>query len=243
MLVGEDLPQIIAFRVAWLIMVGLALCCETGSAQGTQQVQFLPEVDAYLKLSPDIRISVQAKDTREGGDSTQAEVGPSIEIYMKPLVKLKEITRFDLDDSKARPLILAIGYRYLSSPTSDSTSRMRLDATPHLPIKARLLLTDRNRGDLDWSGGKFTWRYRNMVSLERTLTIRSYHPIPYASAEIYYESQYGKVSTTELYVGSRFPIGKHFELTPYYEHQNNTGKKTNSQLHGVGLIFDIYASR
>ena len=62
--------------------------------------------------------------------------------------------------------------------------------TSHLPIKAKLLLTDRNRADLDWSSGTFRWRYRNMLSLERTLAIHSYHPIPYTNAEFYYESQY-----------------------------------------------------
>ena len=28
------------------------------------------------------------------------------------------------------------------------------------------------------------------------------------------------------------PLGKHFEFNPYYEHQNNTGKKPNKQVHG-----------
>jgi hypothetical protein len=138
---------------------------------------------------------------------------------------------------------LAGGYRFLSSPSSPSTNRIRFDATPHLPMKAGLLITDRNRADLDWSDGKFTWRYRNMLSLERTLVIHSYHFIPYASVECYYESQYGKWSTTELYAGSMFPMGKHFQLTTYYEHQNNTGKSPNTQLHGVGLTLNIYVSK
>ena len=115
--------------------------------------------------------------------------------------------------------------------------------TSHLPIKAKLLLTDRNRADLDWSNGSFTWRYRNMLSLERTVAIRSYHLMPYASAEIYYESQYEKVSTTEIYAGTLFPMGKHFQLNPYYEHQNNTGKHPNKQVHGLGLTLNIYMSR
>ena len=74
-----------------------------------------------------------------------------------------------------------------------------------------------------------------MLTLERTVAIHSYHLIPYASAEIYYESQYSKVSTTELYAGTLFPMGKHFEFNTYYEHQNNTGKHPNQQLHGLGL--------
>lgn len=227
----------------WSALILFMLLCRTGVAQSTQEVQFLPEVDAYLTVNPNTRISFQAKDTRDGGEPTQAAIGPSIELYVKPLVKLKEITLFDLDDAKARPLVLAAGYRYLSSPTSPSTNRIPLAATSHLPIRAKLLLTDRNRADLDWSSGTFNWRYRNMLTLERTLTIHSYHPIPYASAESYYESQYGKWSTTELYAGALFPVGKHFQLKPYYEHQNNTGKTPNKQLHGLGLTLNFYWKR
>ena len=166
-----------------------------------------------------------------------------MEFYVKPLIRLRDITLFDLDDAKARPLVLTGGYRYLSSATSPSTNRMTVATTSHLPIKATLLLTDRNRADLDWSNGSFKWRYRNMLSLERTLPIRSYHLIPYASAEFYYESQYRKWSTTELYAGSIFPLGKHVQLKPYYEHQNNTGKRPNKQLHGLGLTLNIYFSK
>ena len=115
---------------------------------------------------------------------------------------------FDLDDAKARPLVLAAGYRYLSAPGKPSTNRIPIAATSHLPIKAELLLTDRNRADLDWSGGTFTWRYRNMLSLERTLAIHSYHLIPYASAEFYYESQYSKCQYDRTLCGLTLPHGK-----------------------------------
>ena len=240
----EDLQSRRPRRTWLLALLLLVLFCRTGSADdSSQEVQFLPEVDAYLKLNPNIRVSFQAKDTREGGDSTQAEIGPSMELYLKPLVRLKEITAFDLDDAKARPLVLTAGYRYLAAPGKPGTNRIPIAVTSRLPIKAKLLLTDRNRADLDWSDGSFTWRYRNMLSLERTVAISSYHLIPYASAEIYYESQYAKVSTTELYAGSLFPMGKHVQLKAYYEHQNNTGKHPNSQVHGLGLTLNIYMSR
>jgi hypothetical protein len=50
-------------------------------------VQFLPEVDTYLKLNSKVRVYFQAKDDREGGDPTQATLGPSIQLYFKPLVE------------------------------------------------------------------------------------------------------------------------------------------------------------
>jgi hypothetical protein len=240
---SEGLRVLIAFRGCFLALLLFMLLCRIGIAQSTQEVQFLPEVDTYLKLNQNTRVNFQAKDTRDGGELTQAAMGPGMEFYLKPLVKLREITLFDLDDAKARPLILAAGYLYLSSPTSPSTNRIPLAVTSHFPIKAKLLLTDRNRADLDWSNGSFNWRYRNILTIERTFAIRSYHPIPYASAEVYYESQYGKWSTTELYAGVIFPMGKHFQLKPYYEHQNNTGKHPNEQLHSLGLTLNFYWKR
>jgi hypothetical protein len=231
-----------AFRTGWLSLVLLMLLCRAGSAESTQQTEFFPEVDAYLKLNPYIRVSFLAKDTREGGDSTQAAIGPSVDFYLKPLIRLKRITSFDLDDAKSRPLVLTAGYNFVSAPNSPSTNRVIVAVTSHLPIKAELLFTDRNRADLDWSNG-FTWRYRNRPSLQRTFAIHSYHLMPYASAEFYYESQYSKFSTTELYAGANLPLGKHVDLDPYYEHQNNTGKKPNKQVNALGLTLNLYFSR
>jgi hypothetical protein len=37
-----------------------------------------------------------------------------------------------------------------------------------------------------------------------------------------------------------FPVGKHVEFDPYYEHENNTGKSPNQQANAVGLILNLY---
>jgi hypothetical protein len=205
-----------------------------------QTDQFLPEVDTYFKVNSDLRISFQAKQTRESSDPTQAELGPSLDFYLKPLLRLKDVTTFDLDDSKSRPLVFSIGYRYLPQANgSPATNRIEPVLTFRFPAK-RFLLTDRNRGDLDWKSGNFTWRYRNRFEVEKPLTIRSYQPAPYAAAEFFYESQYSKWSDTAIYAGCLFPIGKHVEFNPYYEHQNSTGKKPNQQLNQLGLLLNLY---
>jgi hypothetical protein len=185
-----------SLRNLWLPLVVFMLSCEVISAQETQ---FLPEVDVYLKLNSISRLRVQASNTRQGGDPTQLTIGPDLELYVKPLIRLRQVTSFDLDDAKSRPLVITAGYRYLAAPGSPSTNRMELTATSHFPAKPGLLLSDRNRSDLDWSNGKFKWRYRNKLEVEKALAIRSYHPAPYSSVEVYYESQYQKWSTTEIY--------------------------------------------
>lgn len=223
---------------SWAVLVSVA--CTLCPAQDTQ---FLPEITQHFKLSSTFRLVIQAKDDREGGDPQQFTFGPSAEFHLKPLLKLKNVTLFDLDDAKRRPVVFESGYRIITSPNASVTNRAIEAVTFHVPFAFRTLLTDRNRADLDWQAGKFTWRYRNKLTWQRTVGISSYHFIPYVAAEPFYESQYQKWSTTDLYIGSLFPVGKHVQFDVYYEHENNTGKSPNRQNNFIGLALYLYFSR
>src|SRR5215469_12509662 len=95
----------------WVIFMSFActLCC-------AQDTQFLPEIDTYLTLNPTVRLFLQAKDDREGGDPQQFTFGPSMQLYFRSLVKLHNLTLFDLDDSKKRMLLVESGYRIITAP-------------------------------------------------------------------------------------------------------------------------------
>ena len=218
------------------------LVCLACSSTRAQDAQFLPEIDAHLKLNSTFRVYLEVKDDRDGGDPQQFTIGPSLQVYLKPVVKLKKVKAFDLDDSKSRLLVLETGYRYITAPNAPSENRMLDAVTSNFPLSAGFSLSDRNRVDLDWKNGIFTWRYRNKLTLERTFAIRSYHFIPYVAAEPFYESQYSKWSTTSLYAGSLFPVGKHVQFNAYFEHDNNTGKHPNRQVNSVGLVLNLYFS-
>jgi hypothetical protein len=226
------------------LMLGrwVLLACFACLPAHAQDAQFLPEIDAHLKLNSMFRAYLEAKDDRDEGAPDQFAIGPSLQLYLKPLVKLKTITAFDLDDQKSRFLVLETGYRYVIAPNAPPDNRMMTVATVSFPLNAGLHLSDRNRADLDWKGGQFYWRYRNRLKLERTFSIYSYHLIPYIAAEPYYTSQYGKWSTTALFAGCLFPIGKHVEFNLYYEHENNTGKHPNQPVNEVGLALYLYFS-
>lgn len=189
-----------------------------------------------------LRAYLEAKNDRDGGDPTQFTIGPSLQFYAKPLLKLKNVTTFDLDDTRSRFLVLETGYRYITAPDAVPENRMVTAATFNFPMGAGIRISDRNRVDLDWKNGVFTWRYRNKLTLGRTVAIRSYHFIPYVAVEPYYESQYGKWSTTSLFAGCLFPVGKHVEFNTYYEHDNNTGKHPNQQVNSAGLALYLYFS-
>lgn len=225
-------------RRKFVIELGLMCSCLPAVAQVDQ---FLPEINFYSRLSSGTRIQLQAKQTREGGEPVQAELGPSVDFYLPPLVRLGKVTKFDLDDAKARPLVLSVGYRYLGEGNGGAiTNRLQPVATFRLPVSTKVLLTDRNRFDLAWKGGGFTWRYRNRLQVEGPVAIGSYHLSPYASVEPFYQSQYGKWSETAIYAGCILPVRKHVQLDPYYEHQNQTGKKPNERLNQLGLVLNLY---
>jgi len=226
-------------KIIWKWALLFAFVCVPACAQ---EAQFLPEVDAYLTMNHTFRAYLQAKDDREGGDPTQFAFGPSLQIYVKPLIRLKRVTEFDLDDSKSRFLVLESGYRYITAPNTPPETRLIEAATSNFPLRAGFFVSDRNRFDLDWKNNIFTWRYRNKLTLERTLAICSYHFIPYLAVEPFYETQYHKWSTTSLYAGALFPVGKHVQFNTYYEHDNNTGKHPNQQVNSAGLDMNLYFS-
>jgi hypothetical protein len=201
---------------------------------------FLPEVDGYFRLTSSARLIFDAKGYMENGDLNHAQIGPSLQFNIRPLKRLKEITIFDLDDTKCMPMVFTIGYRYLPSTVQPNISRMQPILMFHVPFPGRTLISDRNRADLDWSNGSFNWTYRNRIQAERRLTIRSYHPGPYASAEFSYQSQFDKWSTTRLFAGCLLRLSKHFELDDYYEHVNNTGARPNREVNAIGFALNLY---
>lgn len=74
----------------WLIMAIVFI--STGTPALAQSVQFLPQVDGNLTLNSFLRTYLQAKDDRDEGASDQLSIGPSLQFYFKPLLKLKKIT-------------------------------------------------------------------------------------------------------------------------------------------------------
>ena len=91
----------------WLLAIALVVP-DLACGAVAQVSEFLPEIDAYYKVTNELRVWMQAKATYEAGDPVTAEFGPSLDFYLKPMVRLQNITTFDLDDSKSRPLLFSI---------------------------------------------------------------------------------------------------------------------------------------
>lgn len=236
----HELVGVCSFRFLRALALGLLLLTLHGPMEAQSQTQSWPEIDTYLTLTSDVRVSYFAAATWEGRQGMAAEAGPNLDIYLKPWFQLKKLTVFELDQSKSRPLMFRLGYRYM--PATDGTTEHRgiAEATGRLPLVKGALLSDRNRVDFRFINGEFSWRYRNRISAERTVSIRSYHFTPYLRAEAYYDNTVEKWSRTAETIGCIFPFRKRYEIEPYYEHQNDTATAPNRQLNALGFVFSMY---
>ena len=71
---------------------GVAFFALASASARAQSPQLLPEIDTYLKINPSMRAYFQAEGDRDGGAPIQATIGPSIQFYLKPLLKLQKVT-------------------------------------------------------------------------------------------------------------------------------------------------------
>jgi hypothetical protein len=220
------------------LALGLVCACSPAFAQTSE---FLPEIDLYSRVHHAMRFQFQASQTREANEPVQASFGPSVDFNAPPLRILADIAKHDLDETKKRVIVSAIGYRYLPEANGGAaTNRLESDTTLRAPATRKVLLSDRNRFEFDWKSHGFTWEYRNRIRGEGPVKVGSYHLTPYASVEAYYESEYGKFADTAVEVGCLFPIKKHVQIDTYYQHQNETGKHPNDQLNQLGLTLNLY---
>lgn len=228
------------FLLRCLLVALLPFVVSATACAQTTLIAYLPEVDSYFRLSPNVRLLFDAKGYMEDGELNHAQIGPSLQFNVRPFEELKRITVFDLDDMKCMPVVFTIGYHYLPSTVQPAINRLQPIVLFHIPFPGHILLSDRNRADLDWTKGVFYQTYRNRVTAEHRMTLRSYHPGPYVAAEFEYQSQYSKWSITRLFAGCLFPLTKYIQIDAYYQHVNNTGPHPNHQVNAIGTILNFY---
>ena len=206
------------------------------TAQSTSD-QFWPGLNVYHHLNPQLRLLITTSRSTDGISYSSLEVGSTLNIFVKRLVKPVLATN---DESKKCRLVFGVGYRYIAAINEPAENRIELDFTPRFPLPWRIEAADRNRFDLRFiEGSGFSWRYRNCLSAARTFKIRRVVVTSYAQGEIFYTSETENVNKTTYQFGGDFPLRKHFEINPYYEHDNNVGS-VPEHVNAFGLTLNIY---
>jgi uncharacterized protein DUF2490 len=204
-------------------------------AQQTQ-TQELPEIATYVGLTDRIRLMFLASRSTDGSTVNSAQFGPNLDINFRPLLRKKLRTN---DSAKRNFLTFRIEYQYLDNLDKPNENRVPLELTSRFHLLWSVELAERNRFDLRVTGGQFSWRYRNRITIERSFSIKSFSFTPYERGEVYYESQSGTWDKNTYSFGETFPIRKRFELEGYYERENTTGG-SSPHVNGIGTTFSMY---
>jgi len=213
---------------------------QTHTQTQTQTYQTWPEIDTYINLNQNFRLYFIATQTIENSQGTDAEIGPNLDFFFMPLFRRNKGVIFQSDQAKSRLFLFRVGFHYVPSTSGPAEQRGVMEVTGRYALKSGFLFSVRNRADLRFISGTFSWRYRDRLTMERTVSIRSYHFTPYVRGEVYFDSNYGKWSRTSENLGAAFPIRKHTEIEPYYEHQNDTSKSPNRQINAFGISLNLY---
>lgn len=78
---------------------------------------------------------------------------------------------------------------------------------------------------------------RERIQVQRDITIGNYLFTPYASAEVYFDTQYKQMSRYRLILGVTLPVCEHFSVEPYLARQvDNAGSFTITNAIGLTVI-------
>ncbi|MGH8614683.1 MAG: DUF2490 domain-containing protein [Gammaproteobacteria bacterium] len=201
--------------------------------------QFWPEIDTFIKLNDRMRLFVPIADTRTGVDSSDQNgtTGIYFDYFSKPIAKLRFATWADA--SRSRRLTLRVGYAY-SAPGSGNTATNTVvaEATGRLFLPGEILVSDRNRFDLNFTGGEFDPRYRNRLRLERDIDLGKPTLTAYVLGEFFYSFNRGDWFRTRVAGGLELHVWERFVPEVYFQRDYNTG--TSADVNGFGLVLSIY---
>lgn len=218
----------------------LLLACLTVSpaqlarAQNTQN-RFWPELDTYLKLDQRTRLSLYVREMTGGNAYNSIMINPNLDIYVRPIRKRLHTG----DIAKNNYLSFRIGYRHYYNLDRPDENRALLDMTPRTLLPGLLLLSDRNRGELRWIGGQFSWRYRNRLILERDFRAGRVSFTPFAWGEVYFDSRYDAWVNNSYSVGVELPLGRFMEARTYFR-RNNQSRASRPHVNVFGLTWSLY---
>jgi hypothetical protein len=223
-----------------VLLTGLAVAlCPGLQAQSTNE--WWPEVDTYLQLTNRLRASLFVARSIDRESYNSLEIGPNLDVTLKPFRNRKK-TEEGLDTTKRTYLTFRVGYHSIFGSSGSRENRGILEVSPRFYAPKAILLTDRHRADLRDINGAFSWRYRNRLTVERAFRIKSLRLTPYLRGEVYYDSRYDVWNKNSYGGGVVFPVGKHLELEPYFQRDNDSRSST-AQVNAVGFTISLYFDR
>ncbi len=205
-------PLRISARIAAL---GVALAAATAHAQ---QTQWRPELDFYYKWSNDTRTFLQIAGQAENGDLARDPLIGLFQDYLfVPDGYVRAGYRYNLRSYESRPLIETMFRMFKAGPV-------------------RML--NRNRVEWRWVDGKYSYRVRDRVQLQRVPPPHGLGLAPYAMFEAYYDSRYHTIARLAPRAGTTMRLTGSASVDLYYMRQDDLrGKPAYANIGGLIITF------
>jgi len=223
-------------------LIGLLLLVAVSPAlAGETQTELDPELDVFVKLSKTLRLFVQGTFTRNLTVSTSdGSIAVNLDITVKPILR-RELREADWE--RDRYLWFRIGY-YLSGSLNgegwgSTEDRGIIEMTGRAPLPLTFWLVNRVRVDLRYMNTDFSARFRERLGIERQVIVFGVITVPYAEAEVSYDTQYDAWNQQRYQAGSEIGLTEHWRIEPYYARQENQ-RAEPAHLNIVGFIVKTY---
>lgn len=206
-----------------LIGVALLLLLTAAAAHADEHHELWPELQFHKWFNDDQSRAIfmmSVNRDRDSGSSTQAEVGLTFEHHFTNWFWGR------------------VGYRHGNATDGGPFQENRLltEQIFNMPLGFGFSAAFRTREDFRWLNTGFFVRLRERIQVQRDVTIGNYLFTPYASAEVYYDTQYNAMSRYRLILGVTLPVHQHFYFEPYLVRQvDNAGNFTITN--AIGLLF------
>jgi hypothetical protein len=248
------IPALQLTCIRYLRLVCLALMVWLGvdgaAVAGETSLEFWPEVDLWLRLSPAWRLSMFVPLSRnietgyrEGSLILQADYAWGSAWAGRPLLETRLVD--EERRQKMNPFMVRGGYLYGQS--LDDHGQQYLEDTiffelhGRAPLKGRVLLSNRLRTDLRWLGDDhvFSTRLRYRLMVEKEFEVGRTSLVPYASVEPYYDSRYGMVNRVRLIGGTSVAWSPRFALEGNITYQYDSRSSVTNLL-ALNVILHFY---
>jgi hypothetical protein len=223
-------------------LVAVLLVAGVGRAQaGDTRVEFVPETNAYLKLSDRARLFLLGSLTQGLSEPfTDGEVGVHLDLTLTPILRRRLA---NADWERDRYLWVRIGYAFLGNlddrEKGFTEHRGILEATARVPLPFDVWLVNRARVDLRDLDGEFSTRFRYRLGAEREFTVGGVTLVPYAQAEVFYDTRFGAWSRQLYQAGVEIGITQHWRIEPYHAREEDQRSST-AHVDRVGLVLKTY---
>ena len=217
------------------------LACVTGARAGDTRTEFVPQVQAYLKLSDRTRLFLLGSLSQGLSESTTTGVlSAHLDVTLMPI--LRRGLR-DADWERERYLWVRIGYQLLGNlddrENGFTEHRGILELTARALLPFDVSLVSRGRVDLRDLDGEFSTRFRYRLGIERELTMGGVPLVPYARAEVFYDTRFGAWNRQLYQAGVEIEITKRWRVEPSYARQEDQRSST-AHVNRVGLALKTY---